>query len=139
MNNDAMWALAISGLLNFIALTFLAIRLRAPVQITLPSITVQSPHAVLPPELMDTLQRVNEKLSPPTTPAEVDQLEQLVTRGVELAAAAHGLKGPDKFRTARDFVMLKATEQHLEIDARSLALSIESAVAMRRAQKLLTK
>lgn len=137
MNADILWFIGIVGLFNAIALTFLAIRLRAPVQITVeqPNLTVQAPNSVLPPELMDLMQRLNEKLAPPTTPAEVEQLDQLVLQGVEMASATKGLTGPDKFRIARDHVLQRASAQHLEIDPRSLALSIESAVALRRVAK----
>ncbi len=134
MNNtyDVLWFLGIVGLLNAVALTYLAFRLRAPVQVTVHTL---APHSVLPPELMDTLSRVNEKLSPPAHAMESSKLTELVHEGVVLAAQPTGIKGSDRFRTARSYVLQMAKAQNITVDERALALQIEANVATRKAQK----
>ena len=98
-----------------------------------PNITVQAPTALIPESVSDTLRRLDEKLQPPRSMADDETLTQLVEQAVTLADSAQkGLKGPDKFRIARQFVEARAREKNIEVDTRALALRIEATVAMRR-------
>lgn len=136
MTHDVAIIFQCLGALNLIALTFIAWRLRAPVQVHIhqPAMTVQSPPAILPPELMDLMQRLDGKMQPPAQPlVGSEQLDKLVAEAVELVEHVKGVKGPDKFRNARTIVMQRATALGLSVDERTLALSIESAVLARRA------
>lgn len=144
----ALFSLALPGSIILLALKvhglFTVTVTTPPVTVTTPPvtvnqapITVQAPHAVLPPELMDTLQRVNEKLLPPSTPADQAQLTALVHEGVAVAEVSK-LKGTDKFRIARDYVLDRARAMHLDVDPRALAMQIEACVAEgRNAKRLL--
>lgn len=126
MNADVLWALAISGILNFIALTFLAIRLRAPI-----SITVQSPNAILPERLMATLDAIDAKLQPARITVDESQLSSLVYEGVALAECSK-LKGADRFRIAKDFMLSRLNAMNANVDERDIALRIEAAVAVNK-------
>lgn len=125
-NADVLWFLGIVGLFNFLALTFLAIRLRAPIQIT-----VQSPHAVLPERLMATLDAVDLKLTPAKVKLRDDEVSSIVYEGVALAEVSK-LKGTDRFNIAKNFTMSRCKSLNAEFDERDLALRIEAAVAINK-------
>lgn len=153
--NDLNWlAVSIAGgaVALAAAVVFLATRAKGMVNVTVtqppitvtqpevtvntPPITVTSPPAILPPELLETLRQVQEKLQPPPQPLLDDsQLLKLVEEGVALAAQMKGVKGPDKFRAARTYVLQQAQGRGLAVDERALALSIEAAVLSARAAK----
>ena len=125
----AMFALMLPG-----SIVFFAFKVRGMYTITVtPNITVQAPTALIPEHVTDILRRLDEKLQPPRSMADDETLTQLVEQAVTLADSAQkGLKGPDKFRIARQLVEARAQEKNIEVDARALALRIEATVAMRR-------
>lgn len=105
-----------------------------------PNITVQAPTALIPESVSDTLRRLDEKLAPPRTPMDDDLMTEFVEQGVALAETAQkGLRGPDKFRIARQFVETRARERNIELDTRAVALRIEATVAARRVASALKK
>mgnify|MGYP001603280184 CR=1 len=55
------------------------------------------------------------------------RIDQLIAEGVRLAEQSK-LKGPDRFRIARNYVEQRAQVKRIKVDARDLALRIESAV-----------
>ena len=138
MTPDVIVVLQFLAFLNFAALVFIAWRLRAPIQVHIhqPPMTVQSPPAILPPELMDLMRSLDDKLKPAALPPVTDtQLDKLVEEGVLLAERRTGAKGPDKFRVARNHVLDSARGLGLTLDERALALRIEAVVLAQRHPK----
>ena len=131
MFTDLQMLIVFVGMFTFMlpgSLVFLAISVRKifNVTVTQPPITVQAPTALIPDYVTEVLRRIDEKMAPPTTPADDAMLGTLVVQAVQLAAQAKGKTGPDRFRTARDFVLQRAREANLSIDDRALALRIEA-------------
>lgn len=122
--DNVLWFIGLVGLFNFIALTFLAIRLRAPI-----AITVQSPAAVLPERLQQTLDALDLKLTPPKAKLDDPVIARLLYEGVALAEQSK-LKGPDRFAIAKSFVLTRLATLNAEHDERDLAQRIEAAVAL---------
>lgn len=132
----AMFATLLPG-----SIVFFAYKVKGMYTITVtPNITVQAPTALIPDSVSDTLRRIDEKLAPPLTAMDDDTLTELVEQAVMLADSAQkGLRGPDKFRIARQFVEARAKEKRIEVNERSLALRIEATVAARRVARALKK
>lgn len=98
-------------------------------------ITVQAPTALIPEYITALLLRIEEKLDPPLAPLNQQLVADLVEQGVDLAERTKGLKGPDKFRIAREYVIKQIAEMKMtELDSRALALRIEASVAQRQAE-----
>lgn len=99
-------------------------------------ITVQAPTALIPEHITGLLMRIEEKLEPPPrSPMNDSLLSDLIEQGWALAEGRKDLKGPDKFRVAREYVMKRAEEMQLAVDARALALRIEATVVAHKPVK----
>lgn len=101
-----------------------------------PTITVQAPIAQMPESVAATLTAINEKLSAAPQDIDAKQLQVLVDEGVALAEANKSFKGRDKFMLARNFVLDVAKGRGLSVDARALALFIESSVRQMKDRRL---
>lgn len=123
---DVLWFVGIVLLLNAVALTFLAIRMRAPIVVN-----VASPTALLPESVQLTLDALNEKLKPAKVSPRDDQLSSLVYEGVALAETSKS-KGVDRFKIAKDFVLSRCTTLNYDFGERDIALRIEAAVAVNK-------
>lgn len=124
--NDLNW-LAVGVSLGLFALggsiVFLATRVSKAL-----SITVQAPTALVPEHVTDLLRRIEERLQPVKPPMSDEAISKLVAEGVRLAEAST-LKGADKFRIAREYVMQRAEVAATTVNERDIALRIEAVVA----------
>lgn len=110
-----------------------------PITVHQPDITVQAPTAILPEKVERILEELNAKIQTPEvplTPISDEQLTRFVEDAVAMAEGLKGVRGADKFRNARSFVLDQAQGLKLSVDERALALRIESVVkASRKALK----
>jgi hypothetical protein len=121
--------------LNLALLAFFLFRMKAPITVNVsqPPITVNVPPPIaqMPQVLADTLQAVNEKLTPSKPTAGAAELEAAVSDAVAIAELSN-VKGPDKFRVALDTVTTRLAAMNLAWDARDTALRIEAEVQRRK-------
>ena len=122
----AMFALMLPG-----SIVFLATRLSKTL-----SITVQAPTALLPERVQQTLDAINEKLTPAKLPASDDYLRELVSEAVTLGESADKkLRGPDRFRIARAHIAQRLELMKVEADMGDVARRIEVEVKTRKSRK----
>lgn len=125
------FSLVVSSAIVANAIMVLAEKLKAGIDIT-----VQAPTALIPEHITGLLMRIEEKLEPPPrSPMNDSLLSDLIEQGWALAEGRKDLKGPDKFRIAREYVMKRAEEMQLAVDARALALRIEATVVAHKPAK----
>lgn len=118
-------ALVVLSLTLPASVVFLALRLKGGI-----AITVQAPTALIPAEVTDILRRLEEKLHEAQVPLDDTKLSALVYEAVRTAENT-ALKGHDKFKLAREAVLVRLKELNMATpDSRALALRIEGAVGM---------
>ena len=130
-----LYTLIGSQVLTLSLLAFFLFRMKAPITVNVsqPPITVNVPPPIaqMPQALVDTLQAVNEKLTPLKPTAGAAELESAISDAVALAETSN-TKGPDKFRIALDAVNTRLTAMNLAWDARDTALRVEAEVQRRK-------